>query len=147
MCIFFSVSGGGSMDVVRLVEEIKYNFKVTLQNADVFMAPVFMDFAKTVVLACRGNEISKKIKYDAVKVRVNRMNLRFPRQLFINGEFVNGHGKPIDVINPHDESIICSVECANSEDIDRAVMAAKEAFEKGEWGKISARERGELLYK
>lgn len=145
MCI--SVSGAGSMDVVRLVEEVKDSFNVTLQNIDVFMAPVFMDFAKTVVLASRGNVALKEIKYDAVEVQANNMNLRFPRQLFIDGEFVNGHGKPISTINPHDESVICSVESANLEDVDRAVRAAKEAFEKGEWGKISARERGALLFK
>lgn len=135
------------MDVVRLIEEVKENFNITLQNIDVFMAPAFMDFTKTVILISRGNEASKEIKYDAVEVQANNMTLRFPRQLFIDGEFVNGHGKPINTINPHDESVICSVESANSEDVDRAVRAAKEAFEKGEWGKISARERGALLFK
>ncbi|XP_032670067.1 cytosolic 10-formyltetrahydrofolate dehydrogenase isoform X2 [Odontomachus brunneus] len=143
----FFASGGGSMDVVRLIEEVKENFNITLQNIDVFMAPAFIDFAKTVVLASRGNEALKEIKYDAVEIQANNMVLRFPKQLFINGEFVNGHGKPINTINPHDESVICSVESANSEDVDRAVKAAKEAFEKGEWGKISARERGALLFK
>lgn len=135
------------MDVVRLVEEVKDNFDVTLQNINVFMAPVFTEFAKTVVLTARGNVASKEIKYDAVEVQANNMTLRFPRQLFIDGEFVNGHGQPIDTINPHDESVICSVETASVEDVDRAVRAAKKAFEKGEWSKISARERGALLFK
>lgn len=135
------------MDVVRLVEEVKDNFGIGLQNIDVFMAPIFMEFATTVILAVRGCTASKEIKYDAVEVQANNRILRFPRQLFIDGEFVNGHGKPIDTINPHDESIICSVESANVEDVDRAVRAAKKAFEEGEWSKISARERGVLLYK
>ncbi|EFN79872.1 10-formyltetrahydrofolate dehydrogenase [Harpegnathos saltator] len=143
----FFASGGGSMDVVRLIEEVKNNFKVTLQNINVFMAPTFMDFAKTVVLVSRGNVALKEIKYDVVEIQANNMTLRFPKQLFIDGEFVNGHGKPIDTINPNDESVICSVESGNSEDVDRAVRAAKEAFENGEWGKISARERGTLLFK
>ncbi|EZA59493.1 cytosolic 10-formyltetrahydrofolate dehydrogenase isoform X2 [Ooceraea biroi] len=143
----FFASGAGSMDVVRLVEEIKDIFGVTLQNTDVFMAPTFKEFATTVVLATRGSVASKEIKYDMVEIQTNNLTLRFPRQLFINGEFVNGHGKPVDTINPHDESIICSVESATAEDVDRAVRAAKKAFEDGEWGKISARERGALLFK
>ncbi|XP_020296735.1 cytosolic 10-formyltetrahydrofolate dehydrogenase isoform X2 [Pseudomyrmex gracilis] len=143
----FFASGAGSMDVVRLVEEVKDNFGVSLQNIDVFMAPVFIEFITTVVLATRGNLASKEIVYDSVEVQANNMTLRFPRQLFIDGQFVNGHGKPLDTINPHDESVICTVESATAEDVDKAVRAAKKAFEEGEWGKISARERGALLFK
>ncbi|XP_076232731.1 cytosolic 10-formyltetrahydrofolate dehydrogenase isoform X1 [Calliopsis andreniformis] len=143
----FFACGAGSMDVVRLVEEVKDNLGVTLQNIDVFMASVFVQFATTVVLAARGISASKNIKYDAVEMQLNNMSIKFPRQLFINGEFVNGQAKPIDSINPHDESVICSVESGSVEDVDKAVKAAKEAFEKGEWSKISARERGTLLFK
>lgn len=135
------------MDVVRLIEEIKDNFDVRLQNIDVFMAPVFKEFATTVILVARGNLAAKEIKYDAIEIQMNNMSLRFPRQLFIDGQFVNGHGKPVNTINPHDESVICAVESADAEDVDRAVRAAKKAFEEGEWGKISARERGALLFK
>ncbi|XP_012235512.2 cytosolic 10-formyltetrahydrofolate dehydrogenase [Linepithema humile] len=143
----FFASGASSMDVVRMVEEVKDNFGVSLQNIDVFMAPVFREFVTTVVLTARGNTAAKEIKYDVVEVQANNLTLRFPRQLFINGEFVNGHGRAINTINPHDESVICSVESANAEDVNRAVKAAKKAFEEGEWGKISARERGALLFK
>ncbi|XP_015433553.1 PREDICTED: cytosolic 10-formyltetrahydrofolate dehydrogenase [Dufourea novaeangliae] len=143
----FFACGAGSMDVVRLVEEVKDNVGVTLQNIDVFMAPVFSQFATTVVLVARGVSASKDVKYDAVEVQANHKNLKFPRQLFINGEFVNGQGKPIDTINPHDETVICSVECGSVEDVDRAVKAAQKAFEEGEWSKISARERGAILFK
>lgn len=135
------------MDIVRLVEEVKDNLGVTLQNIDVFMAPVFIQFATAVVLAARGISACKEIKYDAVELQVNNVNVKFPKQLFINGEFVNGQGKPIDTINPHDESIICSVESGSVEDVDKAVKAAKKAFEESEWSKISARERGALLFK
>ncbi|XP_050454491.1 cytosolic 10-formyltetrahydrofolate dehydrogenase isoform X2 [Cataglyphis hispanica] len=143
----FFASGAGSMDVVRLIEELKDNIGVSLQNTDVFMAPIFKEFATAVVLAARGNVAAKEIKYDAVILEANNMTLRFPKQLFIDGEFVNGHDKPINTINPHDESVICSVESASEKDVDRAVKAAKKAFEQGEWGKISARERGALLFK
>ena len=101
------------MDVVRLVEEVKDNLGVTLQNIDVFMAPVFIQFATTVALAARGTSASKEVKYDVVELQANNMSLKFPKQLFINGKFVNGEGRPIDSINPHDESVICSVQCAS----------------------------------
>ncbi|CAK9818666.1 Cytosolic 10-formyltetrahydrofolate dehydrogenase [Anthophora quadrimaculata] len=143
----FFASGGGSMDVVRLIEEIKDKMGITLQNIDVFMAPVFLQFAAKLILVARGVLASKDIKYDAVEMQANNMTLKFPKQLFINGEFVNGQGKPIDTINPHDESVICSVECGSTKDVDKAVKAAKKAFEEGEWSKISARERGALLFK
>lgn len=136
------------MDVVRLIEEVKDSFGVSnLQKTDVFTSPTLKEFVMTVVLSARGNVAAKVIKYDAVEMQANNMTLRFPRQLFIDGEFVNGHGKSIDTINPHDESVICSVETASAEDVDRAVKAAKKAFSDGEWGKISARERGALLFK
>lgn len=143
----FFACGAGSMDVVRLVEEVKDDVGVALQNIDVFMNPVFVRFATAVVLAARGISADKEIKYDGVELRANNMSVKFPRQLFIDGEFVNGGGKAIDTVNPHDESVICSVECGSLEDVDKAVKAAKKAFEEGEWSKISARERGALLFK
>ncbi|XP_044578164.1 cytosolic 10-formyltetrahydrofolate dehydrogenase isoform X1 [Cotesia glomerata] len=144
----FFACGAGSMDVVRLVEEVKDLIGVTMQNTDVFMAPVFIEFATSVIAAGRGaTGAGKDVKYDAVEVRANNLDLKFPRQLFINGQFVNGHGKPIPTIDPHDEHVICHVESATSEDVDLAVKAAKKAFDEGEWSKISARDRGALLFK
>ncbi|POI31406.1 hypothetical protein CIB84_004843, partial [Bambusicola thoracicus] len=43
--------------------------------------------------------------------------------------------------------VIASVSSASLADVDRAVAAAKEAFENGEWGRMNARERGRLMYK
>lgn len=39
------------------------------------------------------------------------------------------------------------VACASKNDVNKAVAAAKNAFENGEWSKISARERGQLLFR
>lgn len=135
------------MDVVRLVEEVKDSVGICLENTDVFMAPIFSEFARAMVLKGRGDSTQLEIKYDSVELRANNKDLKFPRQLFIDGQFVNGQGKPIETINPHDESLICSVESASPEDVDHAVIAAKRAFDEGEWSKISARERGTLLFR
>lgn len=42
---------------------------------------------------------------------------------------------------------ICEVSLAQISDVDKAVAAAKEAFEEGEWGKMNPRDRGRLIYK
>ena len=64
---------------------------------------------------------------------------------FINNEFVNSsEGKTFEVINPTDESIICSVEEATEKDVDIAVTAARKAFE-GEWRQVTPMDRGRLL--
>lgn len=43
--------------------------------------------------------------------------------------------------------LLKQVQCGSKKDVDKAVSSAKKAFENGEWSKISARERGQLLYK
>lgn len=54
------------------------------------------------------------------------MDIKFPHQLFINGQFVNSvSGREYDTINPADESVICKVSKASKEDVDKAVQAAK----------------------
>src|SRR2546430_450394 len=69
------------------------------------------------------------------------------KQLFINGEWRDAaSGKTIDVINPATEEVIASVASAEQSDVDEAVGAARAAFE-GPWGKLSARDRGRLIWK
>ncbi len=67
------------------------------------------------------------------------------KQLLINNEWVpSSSGKTMEVINPATEDVIGTVASAESSDVDRAVRAARAAFE-GPWGKMSARERGRLV--
>ncbi|CAG9791381.1 unnamed protein product [Diatraea saccharalis] len=144
---FFS-SGAGSMDVVRLIEEIKDLSKLELYNEDIYLNTTFKEFYAAVILKSRGVSNGKDIVYDGVELEVNKMKVKFPTQLFINGVFVNSDsGKTLSIVNPSDESEICKVQSASVSDVDRAVNAAKKAFEEGEWSKISARERGQLLFK
>ena len=50
----FFGAGAGSMDVVRLIEEVREETGLTLTNEEVFMATQFKDFAKILVLISRG---------------------------------------------------------------------------------------------
>ncbi|WP_013324932.1 aldehyde dehydrogenase family protein [Gloeothece verrucosa] len=71
-----------------------------------------------------------------------------PTQLLINNEWVESiSGKRFETLNPATGEVICDVAEADAPDVDKAVSAAKKAFTSGQWPKISARERGELLYK
>ncbi|MEV4583420.1 aldehyde dehydrogenase family protein, partial [Nonomuraea jabiensis] len=51
--------------------------------------------------------------------------------LFIDGEFVDGSGTPFKTINPATEETLAEVATASSDDVDRAVQAARKAF--GAW--------------
>uniref|UniRef100_A0A8C5C9S2 Aldehyde dehydrogenase 1 family member L2 n=1 Tax=Gadus morhua TaxID=8049 RepID=A0A8C5C9S2_GADMO len=76
------------------------------------------------------------------------MTVRMPHQCFINGQFEDAeNGKTSDTINPADGSLICKVAASSVGDVDRAVAAAKEAFENGPWGRMNPRDRGSMLYR
>ena len=69
------------------------------------------------------------------------------KQLLINGQWVEASGgKTMPVINPATEEVIAEVASATPDDVNSAVAAARAALE-GPWAKMSARERGRLLYK
>jgi len=70
-------------------------------------------------------------------------------QLFINNEWVDSvSGKTFDTINPATKEVICKVAEADKADVEKAVVAAKAAFELGSpWRTMDATDRGVLLNK
>ncbi|XP_041058752.1 mitochondrial 10-formyltetrahydrofolate dehydrogenase isoform X4 [Carcharodon carcharias] len=144
----FFKSGAASMDVVRLVEEIKQKCSgLQLQNEDVYMSTKFEDFIQMVVKKLRGEDEEEELEVDYVTMDVNDMTVKMPHQCFIDGRFTSSEdGKTYNTINPTDSSVICEVSYSSVADVDRAVAAAKDAFENGQWGKMNARDRGRLLY-
>jgi phenylacetaldehyde dehydrogenase len=69
-------------------------------------------------------------------------------KLLINGKWVDAaSGKTFATYNPATGEVLANVAAGDKEDIDRAVKAARAAFETGPWSKISPSERGRLLWK
>src|SRR6266536_5090439 len=69
-------------------------------------------------------------------------------QLYINGEWLDSNSdKTFPVHDPSTEEVIAQVPDANSADVDRAVVAAKVAFEDGPWATTTPQERGRVLFR
>jgi aldehyde dehydrogenase (NAD+) len=67
--------------------------------------------------------------------------------LYINGKFKpSDNGRCFDTINPATEEKLAEVSEASEKDVDRAVRAAKEAYE-NVWSKVSPKERGKYVYR
>ncbi len=74
--------------------------------------------------------------------------LRGTKKLYINGEFVeSASGKTFESYNPATGEVLATVSEAGPEDIDRAVKAARKAFDEGPWQKMTAAERSRIMYK
>ena len=70
-----------------------------------------------------------------------------PKRLFIDGRWVEAaSGRTFDTINPSTGEVLASVAEGDSEDIDRAVEAARRAFD-GPWRKFKPFDRQNLLLK
>ncbi|MFC4910808.1 aldehyde dehydrogenase family protein [Actinomadura gamaensis] len=66
--------------------------------------------------------------------------------LFVDGEFTDGHGEPFKSLDPSSEEPLAEIACADASDVDRAVAAARRAFDKV-WGPMPGRERAKYLYR
>ncbi|XP_073745974.1 cytosolic 10-formyltetrahydrofolate dehydrogenase isoform X2 [Callorhinus ursinus] len=102
----FFKSGAASVDVVRLVEEVKELCDdLELENEDVYMATTFGDFIQLLVRKLRGDDKRHECIIDYVEKTMNKLTLRMPHQLFIGGMFVDAEGaKTYETINPTDGS-------------------------------------------
>src|SRR5215475_5734310 len=70
------------------------------------------------------------------------------RKLLIDGKLVDAaSGKTFPVYNPATGTVLAQVAEADKEDVNRAVRAARKAFDHGPWRKMTGSERGCLLWK
>ncbi|MFE5429839.1 aldehyde dehydrogenase family protein [Peribacillus simplex] len=74
--------------------------------------------------------------------------LKGTKKLLINGELVEAaSGKTFETLDPSNGKVLAVVSEAGPEDVDKAVKAARKAFDNGPWKKMSASERSRLIYK
>ncbi|HWZ43570.1 MAG TPA: aldehyde dehydrogenase family protein [Candidatus Saccharimonadales bacterium] len=72
-----------------------------------------------------------------------------PGKLLIDGKWVEGSGRPFDTINPATGEVLTQVAESTADDVNRAVISARKAFEDpaAPWRKMSASERGKVLWR
>ena len=71
-----------------------------------------------------------------------------PRQLFINGQWADAaSGKTFETPNPATGETLARVAEGGAEDIDRAVRAARKAFDDGAWSRMTPSERGRIIWR
>jgi phenylacetaldehyde dehydrogenase len=71
-----------------------------------------------------------------------------PRQLFINGQWTDAaSGRTFETPNPATGATLASVAEGDAEDIDRAVQAARAAFDDGPWSRMTPSERGRIIWR
>jgi len=70
------------------------------------------------------------------------------KKMFIEGKWVDSEsGEVRSIVNPFNQEIIAQVPEGTREDVKKAVLAAREAFDKGTWSKTTGTERSSLLFK
>ena len=66
--------------------------------------------------------------------------------LFIDGEFVEGSGGAFKSVNPATEEVLAEVAMADAADVDRAVAAARKAYDEV-WSRMPGAERAKYLFR
>jgi betaine-aldehyde dehydrogenase len=69
-------------------------------------------------------------------------------KMYINGQWVESvSNQTFPVYDPSTEEVIARVPDANAQDVDRAVSAARAAFDVGSWSQTTAQARGQILFR
>jgi aldehyde dehydrogenase (NAD+) len=87
----------------------------------------------------------EKIMTMATAVKKPRVQIR-QTTCFIDGQWLPAEsGKTFTTIDPATEEPVCEVAEGDAADVDKAVKAARRAFEDSEWSRMDARDRGRLM--
>jgi aldehyde dehydrogenase (NAD+) len=73
-------------------------------------------------------------------------NLKPSYRMFVDGQFIEGAGEPLKTINPATEEVLAEVSTAAPSDVDKAVKAARRAYDKV-WGKMPGSERAKYIFR
>jgi phenylacetaldehyde dehydrogenase len=86
--------------------------------------------------------------YPGVDPQVRQFVAGRTRRMLIDGEWVaSASGKTFTTVDPATETPLAEVPAGEKEDVDRAVRAARRAFEGGPWRRMTPSERGRALWK
>ncbi|EXB87864.1 Aldehyde dehydrogenase family 2 member [Morus notabilis] len=94
----------------------------------------------------RGNSITRfSTSVAAEEAIIPPVEIAYTKHL-INGHFVDAaSGKTFPTYDPRTEEVIAHVAEGDAEDINRAVAAARKAFDEGPWPKMTAYERSRIM--
>ena len=85
--------------------------------------------------------------YSPAPESTNHITINKRYDLFIDGKFVPPSTKKyFKTINPADESVLSEVADAGEKDVDKAVKAARRAYN-SEWSSLTAAQRGKYIYR
>ncbi len=88
--------------------------------------------------------MSAALTFDDWRAKAEKLSYR--NQCFIDGQFVPAaSGRTFDCVSPVDGRVLTQVARGDQEDVDRAVRAARKAFDSGVWSGMAPRERKRVL--
>src|SRR5262249_17706743 len=91
--------------------------------------------------------LNMRFEYAPAPESPSIVDIRSSYGLFINGEFTDPvDGERFKTINPASEDVLAEVVAAGPADVDRAVAAARDAYEH-RWRELPGKERGKYLYR
>jgi acyl-CoA reductase-like NAD-dependent aldehyde dehydrogenase len=93
-----------------------------------------------------GRATSAAFDYAPAPESRSIVDLKASYGLFIDGAFVEPHGRTFKTISPATEEVLAEIAEADEADVDRAVTAARRAHTKV-WGPMPGRERAKYLYR
>ena len=86
-------------------------------------------------------------QYDPAPESTDHVRIDEQYELFIGGEFVAPkEGRYFDSINPANEKVLARIASAGKDDVDRAVKAARKAYQTS-WSKLKPAERAKYIYR
>ncbi|MFB3063281.1 MAG: aldehyde dehydrogenase family protein, partial [Gammaproteobacteria bacterium] len=86
-------------------------------------------------------------QYDPAPESTDHVRIDEQYELFIGGEFVAPkEGRYFDSINPANEKVLARIASAGKNDVDRAVKAARKAYQTS-WSKLKPAERAKYIYR
>src|SRR6195952_227718 len=86
------------------------------------------------------------LEYAPAPESIALLHLQSEYGLFIDGEFRAGSDPTFSTISPATEKHIATIASASEGDVDRAVAAARAAYD-STWSRLSGRDRGKYLFR